>query len=193
MTDIREAVRVLQEGGVVAFPTETLWALACSAMDDEAVQRVFELKRRPEGVPLAVGCHSWRAAQAWILATPLADRLAEAFLPGPLSLVLKRRGEALAHVAPTLDTLSIRVPDHEIALRILDACGPLVMTSANLHGSPDAITANDVRAVFDVPVVGDRVPGTASTVVDATGQEPVILRQGMLSETMIQQALAQSR
>lgn len=186
MTDVREAVQTLQNGGIVAFPTETLWSLSCSAFDEEAVQRIFEMKGRPEGVPLAVGCHSWRAAQAWIQPTPLADDLANRFLPGPLSIILDARGDALKHVAPGFNTLSIRVPQGDIAERILDAAGPLVMTSANPHGAPDPLTAAQVRAHFpDLLVVGESVPGTQSTVVDARGAAPVVLRAGAVPESAL--------
>lgn len=181
MTDVREAVHTLQTGGIVAFPTETVWSLSCSALDEESVAAVAALKGRPDGMPMAIGAHSWRAAQMWIQSTPLADRLARAHLPGPLSIVCKRRGDELAHVAPGRDTLSIRIPSHDDARRILDAAGPLVMTSCNPHGAPDPITAEDVRALYpDLLVVGDRVPGTASTIVDATGDEPIVLRHGAL-------------
>jgi L-threonylcarbamoyladenylate synthase len=185
--DVREAVRTLQEGGIVAFPTETLWSLSCGAFDEDAVQKIFEMKGRPEGIPLAVGCHSWRAAQTSVLATPGADALATKFLPGPLSIVLPRRDPALANLAPGFETLSIRVPDNDIARRIIDAAGPLVMTSANPHGAPDPITADEVRAYFpDLLVVGDEVPGMASTVVDGT--TGVVLREGVISKSEVANA-----
>lgn len=181
MADVREAVAALQSGGIVAFETESVWSLSCGAFEQEAIGAIYAMKERPEGLPLAVGCHSWRAAQPWIVATPLADALAAAHLPGPLSLVCRRRDDQLAHVAPGIDTLSIRVPDHPIASRILDAAGPLVMTSCNVHGESDPITADDVRATFpDLLVVGERVPGTATTIVDATGDVGRVLRQGAL-------------
>ena len=169
----------------MAFPTETLWSLSCSAYDADAAKRIFTLKGRPEGVPLAVGFHSWRAAQGSIIATPGADALAAKFLPGPLSIVLPRRDPALAHVAPGLDSLSVRVPDHDVARRILDGAGPLVMTSANPHGAPDPLHADDVRALFPgVLVVGDEaVPGTASTVVDGTTGR--VLREGVISKAEV--------
>lgn len=184
VVDVREAVNVLQDGGVVAFPTETLWSLSCNAYDEDAVKRIFQLKGRPEGVPLAVGCHSWRAAQGSVISNERADALAKAFMPGPISIVLPRRDDRLAHAAPGFDTLSIRVPDHDVALRILDAAGPLVMTSANPHGAADPCTADEVRAHFpDLLVVGDEVPGTASTVVD--GVTGAVLREGVISKSEV--------
>lgn len=184
--DVREAVQTLHDGGLVAFPTETLWSLSGSAYDEDVARQIFALKNRPDGVPLAVGFHSWRAAQGSIVPNAMADALAERFLPGPVSLVLPRRDDRLAHVAPGFDTLSVRVPDNDAARRILDFAGPLVMTSANPHGAPDPITADEIRAHFpDLLVVGDSVPGTASTVVDCTGDSPRILREGVISEAEV--------
>ncbi len=189
VVDVRPAVKALLAGQCVCFPTETVWALAAPALVPEAVQEVFRLKQRPEGVPLALGFHSWRSAQSAIVATPLADRLAAKFMPGPVSLVVKRRDPELAHVAPGFDTLSIRVPDHDVARRILDATDPLVMTSANLHGEADPITADEVRAMFpDLLVMDGVVPGTASTVVDATGDTAAILRAGAITAEQIAEA-----
>ncbi len=188
--DVRPVVRALQNGECACFPTETLWALAAPALEPEAVQRIWDLKQRPQGVPLAVGVHSWRAAQAWIVSTPGADALAAKFLPGPISLVLKARGTELAHVAPGFDTLSIRIPDHEAALRILDAAGPIVMTSANPHGAPDPLSAEQVRSHFPDLAILDApdVPGTGSTVVDCTGDTPIILREGIIPKEEVEAA-----
>lgn len=192
MTDVREAVRVLQEGGIVAFPTETVWSLSCCAVDPDAVEELRALKGRPDQVPLAVGFHSWRAAQGSIVPNDTADALAVAFLPGPLSLVLPLRDPALAHVAPGLETLSVRIPDHDVASRILDFAGPLVMTSANPHGAPDPRTADEVRAAFPgILVVGDDVPGTASTVVDCANTPPRVLREGQISSAAIARTIPQ--
>lgn len=183
---VEDAVRALRGGGLACFPTETLWSLSCRAADPIAVRRVLAAKMRPESVPLAVGFASWHAARAHVRATPGADALADRFLPGPLSLVVERTDAALSHVAPGRDKLSVRVPDHPVALAVLAAAGPLVMTSANRHGDPDPSTADDVvralRHVRDLVVVdADAVPGTASTVVDATGPVPRVLREGVIS------------
>lgn len=181
-------------GGLVCFPTETLWSLSCRADDPAAVARVFAAKERPGGVPLAVGVASWAAAADLVHVTPLADQLAAAFLPGPVSLVLRRRGDGLAHVAPGLPTLSIRVPNHQLASDLLRRTGPLVMTSANRHGQPDPLSPAQVlealAGVPDLVVLGDEVvPGTASTVVDATGESPMVLREGAVTRQQLLDAL----
>ncbi len=177
MTD--EVVRALRDGGLAIFPTETLWSLSANAFDPAAVQAVFEAKGRPEGVPLAVGFPSWGMARQYVKSTPLADAVADKFLPGPVSVVLERRGHQLDHVAPRTTTLSVRIPDHPDALEILNRVGPCVMTSANRHREPDPQTVDQVRAIFgDIPVIGEQVPGRGSTVVDCRGAEPIILREG---------------
>ena len=187
--DVREAVRRLGDGEVICFPTETLWGIACSAFDEEAVRRIYAHKGRPEGMPLAAAFHSWRAAQGFVVPTPLADGLAARFLPGPLSIVVARRGDGLAHLAPGMATLSVRVPDHDDARRILDGAGPLALTSANVHGGPDPPSAGEVRRLFpDLYVLDGEVGHTASTVVDATGAEPKVLREGMITRREVEAA-----
>lgn len=184
--EVRAVVDALRRGGLAVFATETLWSLSCRADDPDAVQAVFEAKGRPAGVPLAVGFPSWAAALPLIRTTPLADRLAAAFLPGPLSIVVERADERLAHAAPGLKTVSVRVPDHAVAHAVLDAAGPCVMTSANRHGEEDPTTRAQVEAAFaDLPVAGTDVPGQGTTVVDATGHTPRILRAGTVTEAAI--------
>jgi L-threonylcarbamoyladenylate synthase len=188
-----DVVATLQAGGLACFPTETLWSLSCSATDPDAIQAVFAAKGRPEGVPLAVGFPTWDAAAEHVHTTPGAESLAAKFLPGPLSIVLERTGQALSHVAPGLLTLSVRVPDHPDAQAILRRTGPLVMTSANRHGEADPRSAAQVLAslagvaelaVLDAPPV----PGQASTVVDATGGAPRVLREGVITRAEVEAA-----
>lgn len=178
--DVEEVIETLRDGGLAIFATDTLWSLSALAFDPEAATAIFAEKRRPEGVPLAVGFPSWGMAKQYVEVTPLAERLSK-HLPGPISLVLKRRGDQLAHVAPGYETISIRVPDDEDALEILDRVGPCIMTSANRHGQEDLRTRSEIDAAFPhLPAAGTAVKGIGSTVVDATGDEPVILRQGAL-------------
>lgn len=181
MRDVDAVVEALRSGGLAIFQTDTLWSLSAPAFQPEAAEAIFAAKKRPEGVPLAVGFPSWGMASQYVVVTPEARRLAAEHLPGPISIVLQRRGEQLAHAAPGLDTISIRVPDDEVALEILERVGPCIMTSANIHGKDDLVTRQEVQAAFpDLPVAGEAVRGHGSTVVDATGDEAKVLRRGVL-------------
>ncbi len=186
----------LRSGGLACFPTETLWSLSCRADRPDAVRQVFAVKHRPPGAALAVGFPSWEAARSHVVTNPAAEALAHRFLPGPLSIVLRCSGTALAYVAPGLGTLSVRVPDHPVAQRLLAACGPLVMTSANRHGAPDPRTTEDVlRSLDDDATRGDllvladaEVLGRGSTVVDVTGGRPRVLREGIIPKEEVERA-----
>ncbi len=182
MTQMDDVIEALRDGGLAIFPTETLWSLSASAFEPAAAHAIFAAKHRPEGVPLAVGFPSWGMARQYVKSTPLAEDLAKRHLPGPLSLVLERGDDHLAHVAPGLTTLSVRIPADPLALEVLEHAGPCVMTSANFHGAADPTRRSQVEELFpDIPIVGDWVPGVGSTVVDARGTVPIILRQGALS------------
>lgn len=184
---LQAAAQHLRAGGLACFPTETLWSLSCRAVPDP-LARLRAAKGRPDTVSLAVGFAAWADARRHVETTPWAEALAAAFLPGPLSIVLRRADPALAMLAPDRETLSVRVPDHPVATAMLAAAGPLVMTSANRHGGPDPHTRDDLdRALAEagdgagIVVVGDGpVPGIGSTVVDATGPAPRVLREGII-------------
>ncbi len=183
--DEAAVIEAIQAGGMGIFPTETLWSLSCMP-DATPVSRLRMAKQRPVSVPLALGVLEVADVVDHVRLSAGARRLAEALLPGPVSIVVDRTSDRFQSLAPDRTSLSLRVPDHEIARRILAATGPLVMTSANEHGAPDPITRDDVMtAMPGVACVGDRVPGTASTVVDATGSEPVVLRQGAVDAATI--------
>nr|WP_242018917.1 L-threonylcarbamoyladenylate synthase [Phaeovibrio sulfidiphilus] len=185
---IREAAEHLRSGGLVAFPTETVYGLGASALDDRAIARIFEAKERPRFNPLIVHVPDVEAAAAHVLLDERAHRLAAAFWPGPLTLVLPRRaGCRLSHlVSAGLDTVAIRVPAHPLALELLRASGlPLAAPSANRSGTISPTLAEHVHASL-----GDRVDrvldggpcafGLESTVLDLSTPVATILRPGAL-------------
>lgn len=185
---IRTAVRILQRGGVVGMPTETVYGLAADALDPLAVARIFRLKGRPADNPLIV--HLGAAAQlsrVVATSTPLADSLAARFWPGPLTMVLDVAEGVPEVTTGGLRTVAVRVPDHPVAAELLAAFGgPLAAPSANRSGRPSPTTAEHVAADLgdDLEVVLDGGPcpvGVESTVVDVRGTEPVILREGSIS------------
>jgi L-threonylcarbamoyladenylate synthase len=190
---IERAVEILRAGGLVAFPTETVYGLGADASNPDAIRRLFAVKGRPASHPVIV--HAARAAQldAFGHDVPaVAHDLADAFWPGPLTLVVARRKDRVAPEATGgRDTVGIRVPDHPIALALLDAFGGgIAAPSANRFGRVSPTTAEHVRADLgdDVDLVIDGGPcsvGVESTIVAVTGGEPTVLRVGGLSEARI--------
>ena len=152
---IREAASYLKRGGLVAFPTETVYGLGADATSSRAVAAIFETKGRPRFNPLIVHVASLAAAERFVEVTGLARRLAEAFWPGPLTLVLRRKtsvdpGHRISDlVTAGLDTVAVRVPGHAIARRLLEETGlPLAAPSANRSGRVSPTLASHVEADF---------------------------------------------
>ena len=186
LTDPAEAARLLRAGGLVAFPTETVYGLGADATNSRAVAAIFDAKGRPHFNPLI--CHYADAEDAFahVVASGLAYRLAAAFWPGPLTLVLPRRITCpVALLAGAgLDSLAVRVPAHPLALAVLRAAGrPVAAPSANRSGRISPTTAAHVHQELDgrIEAVLDGGPcavGLESTVLDLSGRGPVLLRPG---------------
>jgi len=179
---VAEALDLLRGGEPVGVPTDTVYGLAADAADADAIQQLFELKERPADRSIAVLVSDLVAAETLVHFTPQARRLAEHFWPGPLTIVAERRSGAPAHLG-TGATIGVRLPDDDI-MRSIAAPGPVAVTSANLHGGPTPSTAQGVAQLFPVlslVVDGGRRPGTSSTVLDATGTTPTVLREGPIS------------
>jgi L-threonylcarbamoyladenylate synthase len=183
---LRRAVELLRAGSVVAFPTETVYGLGADAFSPAAVGEIYRLKNRPSWNPLIVHVATVEAAKALVDEWPeSAGRLAARFWPGPLTMVL-RRARHLAGVGAGNDTIAVRIPAHDVALRLLEASGlPLAAPSANRSESISPTTAEHVvRSLPEVPLVLDGGPsswGIESTVLDLTTATPTLLRPGALS------------
>lgn len=195
-TAIRRAADVLRRGGLVAFPTETVYGLGAHALDPAAVARIYEAKGRPTFNPLIVHVASAAAAKTLARTWPeAAARLAERFWPGPLTLVVPRRPEVPDAVTAGLDSVAVRVPAHPVALALLRASGiPVAAPSANRSTRVSPTTARHVvRALGNrVDLVLDGGPtdvGIESTVVDVTSDPPEVLRPGAISSAMLAEAL----
>ncbi len=181
-----EAARILRAGGLVAFPTETVYGLGADASNDRAVAAIFEAKGRPSFNPLIVHGPDAEAAAREVAFDDRARALAAAFWPGPLSLVLPRAPGCRVSLlcSAGLETLAVRVPDHGVGQALLRAVGrPLAAPSANPSGALSPTTAAHVaRSLGDaVPLILDGGPcpvGLESTVLDLSGAEPVLLRPG---------------
>ena len=187
-----DAARTLRAGGLVAFPTETVYGLGANALDAAAVGRIFAAKGRPADNPVIV--HAADAAAAWQVTTgptPLAERLAARFWPGPLTLVLHAAPGLPAALTAGLTSVAVRVPAHPVALALLRLAGvPVAAPSANPSGRPSPTTAAHVLAELAdaVELVIDGGPcavGLESTVVDARGTQPVVLREGAITREQL--------
>lgn len=186
---LAEAARILARGGLVAFPTETVYGLGANALDAQAVARIFAAKGRPATNPLIVHVENEAAARALARRWPeAAARLAAAHWPGPLTLVVEKIDAIPELVTAGGGTVGLRVPAHPVALALLRACGvPLAAPSANRSEAISPTTARHVAESLG-PFVDDLLildggpcrVGIESTVVDVTGATPVVLRPGML-------------
>ena len=188
---------ILQRGGVVAFPTDTVYGLGAAAFNSGAVERVYEVKKRPRHLPLPVLIGDME--QLALLAEPLSELalfLAQRFWPGGLTLVLPQVSGLPAYLGGA--GVAVRLPAHPVCLALIKGLSsPVTGTSANISGHPSALTADEVREQLggevDLIIDGGRCPGgVESTVVDLTGEKPAILRRGIISRKEINRAVEES-
>ena len=179
---VAAAMSALRDGEPVGVPTDTVYGLAADAANAGAIQQLFELKQRPEDRSIAVLVADVVAAASLVEFNALAQRLAEHFWPGPLTIVAARTAGAPPHLG-TGDTIGVRLPGDDV-MQAIAGPGPLAVTSANLHGGPTPSTAQGVAELFPtlgLIVDGGPRPGASSTVVDVTATTPVVLREGPIS------------
>jgi len=194
---LEDASRVLGAGGVLAYPTETLYGLGVDVFRQDALERLFALKGRPQGMPVSVLVRDPEMMLAVAREVPPAARtLLDAFLPGPLTLVLPARSDLPERVTAGSGKVGVRMSPHPVAALLLRAYPrPITSTSANPSGLPAARTAGEVVAYFPtgLDIVLDGGPaaaGVGSTVVDLTGPKPRILREGAISRDEIARVVA---
>lgn len=192
---IPRALDVLKRGGLVAFPTDTVYGVGALAFDEQAVESIYAAKDRPieKAIPILIG-GSEDLDKVTVEIPPIADKLAARFWPGPLTLVIPKHPN-LPEVVSTLPTVGVRVPDHPVARALLRAAGPMAVTSANISGQASPKNAEEVSHQLNgrIPLIldgGETPGGVPSTVVNCLGTEPVILREGPVTMEDIQFVLA---
>ncbi|MBR6472417.1 MAG: threonylcarbamoyl-AMP synthase [Firmicutes bacterium] len=194
--DIKEAAEILKSGGLVAFPTETVYGLGANALDPEAVAKVYAAKGRPSDNPMIVHIsHKDDMAKLTDLMTSDMEKLMEACWPGPLTMVVPAKDIIPRVTTGGLDTVAVRMPSSETARALISACGlPIAAPSANLSGHPSPTTArhcmDDLMGRVEAIVCGDDCQvGIESTVIDMTGETPMILRPGILTAEKLSEIL----
>ena len=185
-SEIQQALRILKQGGIVAFPTDTVYGVGTLAFDNAAIESIYTAKDRPleKAIPILIGDMSDLDKVADNI-PEMALRFAARFWPGPLTCIVPKKRTLPSAVSAT-ETVAVRIPDHPDALTLLRAAGPMAVTSANISGQASPSTAHDVYDQLNgrIPLIldgGETPGGTASTIVDCTGEKPVILREGPLT------------
>ncbi len=189
---IEKGIEVLKRGGLVAYPTDTVYGLGADIRQEEAVNKIYIVKSRPRNMafPLLVSS----IAEIEKLAaevTPIARALIDAFLPGALTLVLRASNAVPAYLRTETGTIALRIPAHQVPIDLIKGSGgAIVGTSANLSGQPSPLTAEEVRKQLgdrvDLIIDGGRCTGKDSTIVVVTEKKPVIIREGAINKETIE-------
>jgi len=185
---IQRAVTILQQGGLVAYPTDTVYGLGACMTDIAAVDRIFQVKGRPKGMALPVLLANRTQIEEIVTSvSPAARLLADAFFPGALTIILPKSDAIPDIITGGGKTIAFRIPNHPVPIALIKQLGkPIVGTSANMSGLNSALTAAEVMKQIgdkiDMVIDGGQCPGgTESTVIDLSGDKPVIRRQGAIS------------
>ena len=194
--ELDEAAEILQNGGVAAVPTETVYGLAANGLDETAVLKIFAAKGRPENKPISLFVPDMKAAESFCRNIPdAAYKLAEKFWPGPLTMILWRRENVPDVITAGGGTVGVRVPDNALTLALLEKTGlPLTGTSANLSGEESAMSGEEALQIFSGKIDGvvdggACTGGVPSTIVDMTCEPPRVLRQGGIPREELEKAI----
>lgn len=195
---LREAGSILRRGGLVAFPTETVYGLGGDALNKESSRKIYEAKGRPSDNPLIVHIADMESLAAIVTeVTPEAYRIAETFWPGPLTMILPKSDKVPAETTGGLNTVAVRMPSHPVARKLIQYAGGYVAApSANISGKPSPTLAKyvveDMKGRIDMILDGGEVGiGLESTIIDLTTTPPQILRPGYVTEAMLEEVLGQ--
>lgn len=187
---LSHAVNAIQQGKLIVYPTDTLYGLGASIFKQDAITSIFQIKGRPFSLPLPIAVANLKMLSEYVELTSLAQQLAHEFLPGKLTLVCKKKPVITDLITSGNDTVAVRIPQDEIAVHLINKTGPIIVTSANIHGQKTPNSISEIRKLFkpeDIEVYVDDGPrnGAPSTIVDVTSHQPRILREGSISKERI--------
>lgn len=191
-SDVQAAAEVIKNGGLVAFPTETVYGLGANALMSEAAKKIYKAKGRPSDNPLIIHLSSPEEAEKYCYTEPMYYLLAKSFMPGPLTVIMKKKDIIPYEVTGGLDTVAVRVPDNETAKRLIELSGvPIAAPSANISGKPSPTSTShvvdDMDGRIDFILGGDDCEiGVESTIVKLEGDRLIVLRPGEISPEMLE-------
>jgi L-threonylcarbamoyladenylate synthase len=183
---LQEVIEILRSGGTIVYPTDTLYGLGVDPFNEEAVRKMYDLKKRPYDKPVSVAVHDISQIAEYVEITDIARHTTREFLPGPLTILLKKKDPSSLPIISSENKLGVRILDHPVALPILDGFGPITSTSANIHQEEPPCDIDDA-----IQQLGDAVEiyidagkcryGQESTVLDVSTDSPMIIRPGVMS------------
>ncbi len=183
MSEIERVIKILESGGVIVYPTDTLYALGANIFNRNAVERVYEIKRRPKDMPLSICIDSVESISKYAEVNEAGSRLIKKFMPGAITIILKKKPIIPDYIS--VDTVAIRVPANEVARKIASRF-PVTATSANIHGEKAATKIEEIKNVMkdkvDMYIDGGELKGIESTIVDASKGKIKIIREGAIPE-----------
>ena len=192
---VDRAIEILKDGGIVAFPTDTVYGLGGDVFNRKAAEKIYKVKQRPRDLPLPVLLADREQLSAVVDSVPeVAKFLMRRFWPGGLTLVMSKRASLPDIITAGSDKVAVRIPNHVVPLALIHGLGaPMIGTSANINDKPSPVTAEEVEQQLgsqaDLIIDMGRCPGgIESTVVDVTGETPTVLRHGMIPEGEIKRA-----
>ena len=194
--ELNKVAEILKNGGIVIFPTETVYGIGANAFNEQSVKRIYEVKNRPDEKPLSIMVSGIEEIEKYaIIQNDIERKIIETFMPGPITVILKKKPEVFDYISSGKDTIGIRIPDNKIILSILNRLKfPIVAPSANISGMPSGIELKGILKDFDGKIEacidgGKAEIGEGSTIVEVIDGKPVILRQGKITIREIQQAI----
>jgi L-threonylcarbamoyladenylate synthase len=182
--------KVIDQGDLLVYPTETLYALGANPFSEKVIRKLFEVKRRPLTMPISIAVSGLEMMKSIAEVSELAEKLARQFLPGPLTLLMKKKAQVPSILTSDSDIIGIRIPKHDAALKIIKATGPITATSANIHGQPDpknldvAINQLDEKVTLYIDC-GECEYQSPSTILDISTSSVKIIRKGVIPDDKI--------
>lgn len=194
--ELDNCIEEIKNGGIVIFPTETVYGIGTNAFCEESVRKIYEIKNRPDEKPLSILLNNKEQIGKYaIISNDIERKIIENFMPGPITIILERKKGILDYVAPEKNTIGIRIPDNNIILEILGKLDlPMVAPSANISGEPSAIELKDILEVFkdkvDICIDGGKCEiSKSSTIVQVIDNKIQIIRQGKITLEEIESVL----